>query len=473
MEHFYDGQIRRFVTQFIRAFSNFSYKDSAGTLRKVPTSYGNLTRQVAHIIRDNSENKVISAPRIACYITGLEYARERVQSPTHVDKVHIRHREYDDATGTYKDLQGVGNTVERLMPVPFTLRMKADIWSTNTDQKLQIMEQILVLYNPALEIQTTNNYVDWTSLSLIELASVNYSTRSIPQGTETEIDIGEMEFTMPIWITPPAKVKKLGVIEKIIMNIFDESGSISDGLIDATIPTATVVKSPGDYKLLVLNNTARLLHAHEGVDENKTGTFTTTGDPISWFKLLDQYPGKFTAGTSSIRLTKNDSNEVVATISLNPTDDTQMVLSIDSDTVPANTALVDSVNTRGTIDAIIDPTTFAPDYTTITAGTRYLILNDINPNVKGDSSDANANAWQNADGSIFKANQNDIITWNGNSWEKTLDASGSNDGADSASSPDPVYITNTYTGIQYKWENGSWLKSFEGEYEADKWRLVL
>ena len=30
MQHFYDGQIRRFVTQFIRAFSNFSYKDGAG-----------------------------------------------------------------------------------------------------------------------------------------------------------------------------------------------------------------------------------------------------------------------------------------------------------------------------------------------------------------------------------------------------------------------------------------------------------
>ena len=473
MEHFYDGQIRRFVTQFIRAFSNFSYKDGAGTLRKIPVSYGNLTRQVANIIRDNSENKVMSAPRIACYITGLEYARDRVQSPTHVDKIHVRHREYDDATGMYKDLQGVGNTIERLMPVPFTLRMKADIWSTNTDQKLQIMEQILVLYNPALEIQTTNNYVDWTSLSLIELASVNYSTRSIPQGTETEIDIGEMEFQMPIWVTPPAKVKKLGVIEKIIMNIFDESGSVSDGIIDATIPTATIVRSPGDYKLLVLNNTARLLHAHEGVEESKTGTFTRTGDPVSWFKLLDQYPGKFTAGTSSIRLTKSDGNEVVATVSLNPTDDTQMVLSIDSDTVPENSVLTDSVNTRGTIDAIIDPTTFAPDYSSITAGTRYLILNNINPNVKGDSSDANANAWQNADGSVFKANQNDIITWNGSFWEITLDSSATNDGADSAASPAPVYITNTYTGIQYKWENASWLKSFEGEYEADEWRLVL
>ena len=59
MQHFYDGQIRRFVTQFIRVMSNFSYKDSAGTLRKIPTSYGNLTRQVAHIIRDNSETKLL------------------------------------------------------------------------------------------------------------------------------------------------------------------------------------------------------------------------------------------------------------------------------------------------------------------------------------------------------------------------------------------------------------------------------
>ena len=97
--------------------------------------------------------------------------------------------------------------------------MKTDIWSTNTDQKLQIMEQILVLFNPSLEIQTTNNYVDWTSLSLIELTGTTFSTRSIPQGIDTEIDVGELTFTMPIWITPPAKVKKLGVIEKIIITI--------------------------------------------------------------------------------------------------------------------------------------------------------------------------------------------------------------------------------------------------------------
>src|SRR5210317_632121 len=339
MQHFYDGQIRRFVTQFIRAFSNFSYKDNAGTLRKVPCTYGNLTRQVANIIRDNSENKVVSAPRIATYIQGLEYSRDRIQNPTHVNKLHIRERYYDDNTEQYTGAQGPGYTVERLMPVPFNLQMKCDVWSTNTDQKLQIMEQILVLFNPSLEIQSTANYIDWTSLSLIELASVNYSSRSIPQGVDTEIDIGELTFTMPIWITPPAKVKQLGVIEKIIMSVFDETGSIADGIIDSASPIAVTTVSPGNFDLLVLNNTARLLSPSEGVSEPSAGEFDRTGEPVSWYKLLDQYPGKFRAGVSSIRLQKPNGDEIVATASVNPTDENEMVLNFDVDTIPEDTRI--------------------------------------------------------------------------------------------------------------------------------------
>ena len=475
MQHFYDGQIRRFVTQFVRVMSNFSYKDSAGTLRKIPTTYGNLTRQVAHIIRDNSENKVVSAPRISAYITGLEYARDRVQNPTHVSKIHLRERDYDEATGEYLQTQGPGYTVERMMPVPFNLQMKCDVWSTNTDQKLQIMEQMLVLFNPSLEIQSTANYVDWTSLSLIELQSVNYSTRSIPQGVDTEIDIGELTFTMPIWITPPAKVKQLGVIEKIIMSVFDESGSISDGIIDAASPIATVNVSAGNFGLLVLNNTARLLSPGEGITEPSAGNFDRTGEPVSWYKLLDQYPGKFKAGLSTIRLAKSDGSEIVATASVNPTDDTEMVLSFDTDTVPENTILTDSIASRGTVDAIIDPLTFNPNVGPSNAGTRYLILNDIHQHIKNDSSDANMNAWQNADGTLLQASANDIITWNGSNWEITFDSGSNDERADSSQAQDPVYITNTYTGVQYKYTNstGAWLKSYEGEYQKGSWRLVL
>ena len=36
-----------------------------------------------------------------------------------------------------------------------------------------------------------------------------------------------------------------------------------------------------------------------------------------------------------------------------------------------------------------------------------------------------------------------------------------------------TYITNAYTGIQYKWDGNSWSKSFEGIYHNGDWRLIL
>ena len=169
MQHFYDAQIRRYITQLTRLFSNFSYKDGKGNLTQIPVMYGDITRQVGHIIRDNSENKIPSAPRISIYITTLEMDRQRTFDASFVGKIHLRERAYDSTGKEYLNTQGQNYTVERLAPTPFTLGINCDIWSTNTEQKLQIIEQILTLFNPSLEIQTTDNYVDWTSLSVVNL----------------------------------------------------------------------------------------------------------------------------------------------------------------------------------------------------------------------------------------------------------------------------------------------------------------
>jgi len=40
MQFFYDGQIRRYLTQIIRLLSNFSYQDGDGQLRQIPVTYG-------------------------------------------------------------------------------------------------------------------------------------------------------------------------------------------------------------------------------------------------------------------------------------------------------------------------------------------------------------------------------------------------------------------------------------------------
>ena len=202
--------------------SNFSYKDGDDALRTIPVMYGDMTRQVAHIIRDNSENKMPSIPRMGIYVTNLQMDRTRLSDASFVSKVHLRERTYDATGKEYLNTQGKNVTVERLMPTPYTLTVNCDIWSSNTEQKLQIIEQICMLFNPSLEIQTTDNYIDWTSLSVVELDNINFSSRSIPVGTETEVDVATLTFSMPIFISPPTKVKKLGVITHIITSIFNE-----------------------------------------------------------------------------------------------------------------------------------------------------------------------------------------------------------------------------------------------------------
>jgi len=177
MQFFYDAQIRRYITQLIRMLSNFNVQDAHGNDKQVPVMYGDLTRQVASIIRDNSENKIPTAPRMAVYVTGLEMDRDRTADSSLISKRHVRERTYDTATGQYLNTQGKNYTVERHMPAPYTLKVSADIWASNTEQKLQILEQILVLFNPSFEIQTTDNYLDWTSLTVVNMEGITFSSR--------------------------------------------------------------------------------------------------------------------------------------------------------------------------------------------------------------------------------------------------------------------------------------------------------
>lgn len=453
-DYFYDGQVRRYLTQFIRVMSNFGYKDAKGQVVKMPVRYGDMNRQVGAILRKNSENTIPSAPFIACYIKDIQFDRSRLQDPTFVSKVQIRERAYDSAGQEYLNTQGSNYTVERIMPTPYIITFAADLWTTNTDQKLQIWEQLAVIFTPSLEIQTTDNYLDWTSLSVLERGTTDiWSSRSVPQGLEQDIDILSMSFTSPIWITPPAKVKRLGIVTKIISNIFTQTAGVIDDPTVANIfgePDAKVVVTPGNYELLVLNNVAQLVKS--GYD------LTVAHRADSWMTILDLYPGKFRAGLSQLRLTKPDGNEIVAYISLDPADDAKMLLNFDQDTVPSNSI----IQGRGTVDAIVNPETYSPP-TSLAAGTRYLILEDINQQSSSLNYDG-PKAWKNLDSSDPQAKANDIIKWDGSYW--TVIFSSNN-------VTDVTYVTNSYTGVQYKWVENSWSKSYEGIYDNSTWRLIL
>jgi hypothetical protein len=497
MDFFYDGQIRRYVTQFMRIFIGFQYQSGDGSLRTVPVTYGDMSRQVAQIIRENSENKLPSVPKVSCYITGFDLDRSRLSDASFVSKVNVRERAYTefDDTGNpqYENYQGGGYTVERLMPTPFTLSMRADIWTSNTDQKLQLLEQIAVLFNPSLEVQTTDNYIDWTSLSVIELKSTTFSSRSIPAGLESEIDIVSLDFDMPIYISPPAKVKKLGVVQSIIMNMFSESGDLKplSELIyngsEGPDPNPGALRvTPGNFGVILLksNNgepndySLSVLNPNEAVSNLKldaTDPVIKHGSRLDWNIVLEQYGG-YRAGTSRIRFLQPSGNELVGTITINDLDPTYLLVEIEDK--PDNTVFTSAAwpGGRTTIDAIIDPYKFNPLERAggRVVGVRYLILEDINPseNVGQSYGDTpfnrvydGADAWKNLNGEDQQLFANSIIEWSGSEWVTIFDPSTDND--------NQIYIQNEKTGIQYTWTGNEWLKSFEGEYAAGYWSFDL
>ena len=480
MQHFYDGQIRRYVTQMVRLMSNFSYKDSESNLVTVPVMYGDITRQVGSILRDNSENKVPSVPRMGVYIQGLETDSSRISDSSFISKQHIREQKYNAVTESYEGIQGKNYTVERLHPTPYILNCNVDLWTSNTDQKLQLMEQILVLFNPTLEIQTTDNYIDWTSLTTVSITSINFSSRTIPVGTDSEIDVASISFAVPIYISPPVKVKKLGVITNIIASIHNESaGTIEADLStpqlsawDDSIVVGRVDRDGNEiYETSNATNVATVTYENQGIyveGNNVKLIYRGKVGTVDWRTLFEAMPGSYEPGISQIHLRRLDYQDVeyaiVGTFSTNPIDETQIVVNWDADSLPDNTVLTGPVGDRSNVDYIIDPATTGTTALNLGSTTpRVLILNPIGDSTNTDGPDA----WKNTNGTDFVAQANDIIEWDGSKWHVVFDAS-AND-----SSTAVVYITNLTTSKQYRWNNTEWLLSVDGEYPRGTWRLSL
>jgi T4-like virus Myoviridae tail sheath stabiliser len=456
-DFFYDNQVRRFLIQFAKIFSNWQVtkgKDPAGNeiLVRVPVMYGDSSRQAATIIANNSASNLPSAPLITYYISALEYDQRRTQDPTFIDKINVRQRSYNSETQSYETVQGQAFTVERLMPVPYTLRINVDFWTTNYNQKLQLIEQLGTLFNPALEIQSTDNFIDWTSLSVVYQDGLTFSSRSIPVGTGNPIDVMSWKFYMPIWISTASKLKKMGVIEKIIASIF--KGNALTDIQDDDLLLGTRQKiTPYGYKILLIGNTLQILpQAVAFYPSNNNLELPPNPDTdIYWSSVLNVY-GTVKPGISQIWLQNPYmTTDIVGTIVPNPNDDRLLIYNIDPDTLPQNTL--------DPVDGVINPQLTGPNagLPGPINGRRYLLVDNIG--APGDSTIA----W----GDVV-ANANDIIEYNANTgqWFVSFNST-------TATPTTLEYVTNLTTNVQYRFVDDMWMKSYEGWYDQGDYSIVI
>lgn len=456
-DFFYDNQIRRFLIQFAKIFSNWYVtkgKDPNGNdiLVRVPIMYGDQSRQAATVIANNSASTLPSAPLITYYITALEYDQRRTQDPTFIDKIQVRQRSFNPDLNIYETTQGQSFSVERLMPVPYTLRITVDFWTTNYNQKLELIEQLGTIFNPALEIQSTDNFIDWTSLSVVFQDGLTFTNRTIPVGTGNPIDIMTWKFYMPIWISTASKLKKMGVIQKIIASIF-KGTALQDIQNDDLLLGTRQKISPYGYKLLLLGNKLQLL-------PNNTA-FNPTNEQIQipnnpntniyWSSLLNVY-GKVQPGISQIWLQNPYmETDIVGTIVPDPLDDRFLIYNIDTDTLPQDTL--------NPVTSIINPLTSGPNagLPGPINGRRYLIVEDIG------AAGSPTVAWGN-----LVAKANDIIQFDSSTmqWNVVFNSS---------AATTIQYVTNTTTSVQYRYvpNEGIWMKSYDGWYGEGDFSIVI
>ena len=140
--YFYNESTRNVVVAFGTIFNNvqLAKKDSSGNVTqtmKVPLAYGPKQKWLARLTEDPNLNKkvAVTLPRIGFEINGIEYDPSRK-----LNKV-VKVKKAVDGTDNAQLKSG-------FMPVPYNVNFELYIMAKNSDDALQILEQILPYFQP-------------------------------------------------------------------------------------------------------------------------------------------------------------------------------------------------------------------------------------------------------------------------------------------------------------------------------------
>lgn len=140
--YFYNESTRNIVVGFGTIFNQIQLakKDSSGNVTqtmKVPLAYGPKQKWLSRLTEDPNLNKkvAVTLPRIGFEISGLEYDATRKLNKT----IKVK-----------KATNGINNEQLKsgFMPVPYNVNFELFIMAKNSDDALQIVEQILPYFQP-------------------------------------------------------------------------------------------------------------------------------------------------------------------------------------------------------------------------------------------------------------------------------------------------------------------------------------
>ncbi len=234
--YFYDEQFKRYALQFNAIFSGLHVEvgksgDKEERLIQVPIIYGSMDRVAAAAATGHTQNKHLRLPMMSSNLINFDIANDRMKG-TGATKREV----FVPAGGL---LPEDAKVVRTRMAVPYDLTFDLSIYTSNKDQQFQVLEQILVLFDPILQIQTSDAHLDPTKISTVEIISIN-PEETFPPGTESRMIVTTIQFKIDAYITIPATVKR-DVVQQIYARVSAVSGGgigtvHSDGSQNGDIP---------------------------------------------------------------------------------------------------------------------------------------------------------------------------------------------------------------------------------------------
>ena len=218
-DHFYHKKIRNTVIAFGTIFNNVNIKrlDSSGNPLqniKVPLSYSPKEKFLARLdaqqdLTGDDSKVAITLPRMSFEITGYSYdATRKLNKNQKITKVT-----------TNADTTKMNN---QYMPVPYNVNFSLNVYTANSDDGLQIIEQILPFFQPDYTVTMIEDTTMDTKRDIpFVLENVNYDDSYTGTLTSLRRIIYTLQFTAKIYLYGP--ISQSAIIKKVSADLYDNT----------------------------------------------------------------------------------------------------------------------------------------------------------------------------------------------------------------------------------------------------------
>jgi pentatricopeptide repeat protein len=246
---FYWGTLRKCIIAFGNLFNNIEIErlNSSGNINKsirVPLAYAPRQKFLARIDQlpnPEERNVQITLPRMSFEMIKIEYDASRKLSS-------VQQNRYVSSSNNVLTTQYV--------PVPYNILINLYVYAKNSDDALQVVEQILPYFNPDfnLTIKAVPDLNIKHDIPII-LDSVDFSDNYDGEFTERRAIVWTLSFTMKTNFYGPAT--KQGVIRTAKVNYYN------DELLTNNLGTYTVTTNANVYA----GNSVVFVETFEGFDD--------------------------------------------------------------------------------------------------------------------------------------------------------------------------------------------------------------